>query len=818
MAGILSPVASVRAEDASWVGSCLIPDVYDTAGKITMPSHVGANETKVGCEEPNYPPPPGGGTTSIHAVWTAYPDGKPITGVATGGTAPTSSATGNVLDYMASCDLGHLAMGSFDGCIEKFFYYTIYSIPAFFLVQSANFFNALVAIGLSSSLYNSSFVPTAWAIVRDLSNIFFILVLLYVAIQMILDIGGHDVKKMIAKVIIMALLINFSMFFTGAIIDSSNILALIFYNKLDVSSSINGTSTPYVPITNTPGEKDISGGMVKAFDITTFLRQDFFEALKKRSQIVPITWTQAGLVTGGALLNPVVGVVMGVSVLYGHYFPADTVPMPTILAILIIAGLIMGFAAYTFFIAGFAFLSRLIELWVLIIFSPFAFMSSTIPILEKIPDIGWDDWLKRLFKASFMAPIFMFFMYFIFLLVKINIFASLSSITDPSKQTVTQIILLIFLPAILILTLLLKAAKFAKTSSGAVGEMVFTGVKIIGGLALGGAALGTAAVARGGIGAFMKGASTGETAGRRLAQERTARAAQAAAGVPVTFRDPGLGRFARLKGQVQLSTGYDALQQRVGARLNTDQAHIEHARHARHELDTAASAIVPGKKWEELNGEQRYQARRKLARERVVRDNKAAGSFIIDPATGAAATRQVVDAVTGVISRVPIGAFGTRNWDALSDDERTAIDASAEVGNNYATGHAIHHGALDEHRTVDDMGFVNDARRKQGIISNVVQSTVTGSYDVRNLANVGAREQTTGMTKLTAGIIGAVAMGMRSGFKGAGINHGEGQGNSFKDLGNILTEALKNVKINVDLSHVGEVKKEDGKKGGGGHH
>ena len=78
------------------------------------------------------------------------------------------------------------------------------------------------------------------------------------------------------------------------------------------------------------------------------------------------------------------------------------------LGIVVIAGAIMSFAAYCFFVSGLAFLARMIELWVLIIFSPFAFMSFAVPKLSGTEYIGWDDWFKRLMKGRFMAPVFMF--------------------------------------------------------------------------------------------------------------------------------------------------------------------------------------------------------------------------------------------------------------------------------------------------------------------------------------------------------------------------------------------------------------------------
>ncbi|MCX6752573.1 MAG: hypothetical protein NTZ87_03710 [Candidatus Nomurabacteria bacterium] len=347
----------------------------------------------------------------------------------------------------------------FNGCLLLVFYYTIFQLPSWILWLSAQFFDVMINIGIGPSVTSASgFVPVAWAVVRDISNIFFILVLLYIAIQTILGLG-HETKKMIAKVVIMALLINFSMFFTKIVIDSSNVLALIFYNKLDVSTqNANGSSRPSDPALQ--GGKDISGAMWKTFDATQLITQNTITLLKTTT-------------------------VNGVKA------TSSDLPFALTLGIMVIAGAIMLFAAYAFFIAGLMFIGRLIELWMLIIFSPFAFMSWTVPKLAGVEYLGWDAWLKRLIATSFMAPIFMFFIYLIFMLLP-----NISKFTRGDTTTILGTILGILIPAIIVMAILLKATEFAKKGGGEFGEIALK----VGGMALGAAALATGVGATGMIG------------------------------------------------------------------------------------------------------------------------------------------------------------------------------------------------------------------------------------------------------------------------------------------------------------------------------
>lgn len=338
----------------------------------------------------------------------------------------------------------------YPGCFVQLFYGLFYTIPSALLWLSAYFFNFLISITLNGDLFTKSdFLNTAWGVVRDISNIFFIIVLLYIAAKMILGIDSHGVKKTIANVIIMALLINFSMFFTKVIIDTSNVLALVFYNKMTVTTNeANGKPRAY---TDVSGEKDISGGIVGSFNPTRLLTDDFFK-------------------TAGTIIVPGSPAKEG-----GQISPG------MLIMVLLITGAIMLYAAYAFLIAGLSFLGRLIELFILIVFSPFAFMSFAVPFLKGTDRIGWDKWLSALIKTSFMAPIFMFFMYFIFLITQTkDVFGSMINGTGTIQK-----ILLLIIPALFILRLLTIATEYAKKGSGAIGDTIMKYSKAIAGVGLG---------------------------------------------------------------------------------------------------------------------------------------------------------------------------------------------------------------------------------------------------------------------------------------------------------------------------------------------
>ena len=93
-------------------------------------------------------------------------------------------------------------------------------------------------VGDSSSGVGGAIIQ-GWTIVRDIANLLFIFGFVYIGIMTIFDYESAQTKKTLASIIIGAILINFSLFFTKVIIDASNILAVELHQKMTNDSSIN---------------------------------------------------------------------------------------------------------------------------------------------------------------------------------------------------------------------------------------------------------------------------------------------------------------------------------------------------------------------------------------------------------------------------------------------------------------------------------------------------------------------------------------------------------------------------------------------------
>lgn len=237
----------------------------------------------------------------------------------------------------------------------------INSAANLFLLGMGYMLDTSISYTIDSSIYKSvSAIQVGWTAVRDFSNMFFIFILLYIAIITILGMARSSTKTLVAHVIIAALLINFSLFITQVVIDAGNILALGFWNKMITQQ---GTA---------------SGPSASAFFMEGFRVQTEFDSIPDGAggtQKVTKS-TQIMIYLGGA----------AVSLVAGYVFLAGAVMM----------------------------IIRSVTLMILMIASPFAFLSFALPKRGEF----WGQWTGKLIGSTFMAPAFIFMLYIDMLIIR----------------------------------------------------------------------------------------------------------------------------------------------------------------------------------------------------------------------------------------------------------------------------------------------------------------------------------------------------------------------------------------------------------------
>lgn len=95
---------------------------------------------------------------------------------------------------------------------------------------AAIFVHLIVIVSQYNTFINAEIVKTGWAVVMDISNMFFIIALLIIAAGTILRLENYRYNKLLANVIIMAFLANFSKFIAGFFIQTAQVIMLTFVN------------------------------------------------------------------------------------------------------------------------------------------------------------------------------------------------------------------------------------------------------------------------------------------------------------------------------------------------------------------------------------------------------------------------------------------------------------------------------------------------------------------------------------------------------------------------------------------------------------
>ncbi|MGE5425868.1 MAG: hypothetical protein ACM3PZ_02245 [Bacillota bacterium] len=89
----------------------------------------------------------------------------------------------------------------------------------------------LILVASYQDFINQQGVIEGWRIVRDLANMFFVVVLLIIAFSTILNYENYSYRKWLPKLVLMAILVNFSKTICGLLIDVTQIVMLTFVNS-----------------------------------------------------------------------------------------------------------------------------------------------------------------------------------------------------------------------------------------------------------------------------------------------------------------------------------------------------------------------------------------------------------------------------------------------------------------------------------------------------------------------------------------------------------------------------------------------------------
>lgn len=218
-------------------------------------------------------------------------------------------------------------------------------------------------------------INTAWSAFRDISNIVIIGMFTFIAIATILGSVNYGAKKMISRVLIVAVLINFSLLFTKIIIDVSNFTAIQFFaaaaNTPNCSqcSTLNQQTSSSVSTNSQSGASGATTGIAGAF-LYYAGAQSFGDTRTALSKIAADPQNGGWYTLTYGVFIGILELVAAVVLLYGTF-------------LLIARALLMIFLMVT---------------------SSIAFATYLLPSNWQ-GNFGWDAWWNALLKNAVFAPL-----------------------------------------------------------------------------------------------------------------------------------------------------------------------------------------------------------------------------------------------------------------------------------------------------------------------------------------------------------------------------------------------------------------------------
>ena len=390
------------------------------------------------------------------------------------------------------CNVTPVGGGTINGCIAMVTYY-IYQATAWIAGLFGNLFDFFIGYSLSDASYRYAFAVTGWKLVRDISNIFFIIIMVYTGFSAVFSASSASMKKVVPQLIINAILINFSLFATRVVIDISNITARMFYSEMLVcdQSTMNSNGG----VCSAAQAKRGEGGYWPLSEkiVSSFNPQQIF----KTNVLTPSTVTNNS-VTSVSSTN--VGTAAATNERdYADYFAI----------VCLIASFIMIAVSIMFFKVAFLFIGRVVGLYICMVFSPFAFLSRDMPMLGSIPRLKWKDWTKELTSYALLGPVFIFFLYIIYTFLSSN-FVQQIGIQAMASSGFFATVMAIAIPMLIIFFFMQAAQKAAEGLSGDIGKAVQGIGSTVTGLAVGAATGGASFLGSNTIGRLANNAANSE--------------------------------------------------------------------------------------------------------------------------------------------------------------------------------------------------------------------------------------------------------------------------------------------------------------------
>ncbi|MFA6423679.1 MAG: hypothetical protein WCW17_04540, partial [Patescibacteria group bacterium] len=232
------------------------------------------------------------------------------------------------------------ALDSFGDSIAQFVGNMFLGLAAKFMALTVFVLKFVIEIASYNHYINAPAVQLGWVLVRDVTNMFFVLILMLIAFGTVLGIEQYEWKKLLVKFVLAAILVNFSRLICGVMIDAAQVFMMTFISGVAATAG---------------------GNLVNALHMN--------DILSFSSTTSPVAMSDT--------MNIVISGIMS------FVFAG-------------IAFIVIG--AYLFML-----IARVIALWILIILSPLAFVLGVVPKFQSYATQWWTEFTNNVLSGPVLA-------------------------------------------------------------------------------------------------------------------------------------------------------------------------------------------------------------------------------------------------------------------------------------------------------------------------------------------------------------------------------------------------------------------------------
>ncbi len=217
----------------------------------------------------------------------------------------------------------------------------LFILARLFIGLTIFFLKFFIEVAKYNNFIDTSTVKVGWFLVRDVANMFFVMILLAISFGTILGIEQYEWKKTLGKLILAAIFINFSNMIAQLIIDAAHVFTITFVNAISATAGGN-----LISMFNIDEVYKISGA--ENFDGDKSIKVETFAA--------------------------------SVAVFFLAFIMMATIGAYAIVMV-----------------------ARMVVLWVLIILSPLAYIFQVLPQTQKYAQEWWSTFINHVIVAPVMV-------------------------------------------------------------------------------------------------------------------------------------------------------------------------------------------------------------------------------------------------------------------------------------------------------------------------------------------------------------------------------------------------------------------------------